>query len=173
MMSEDILLAAVIAPHGLKGEVRVKLFAAEATRLGAYGALHTRDGRVLNVAHARDAKSGEAIVSFAGIADRGAAESLKGAELLIRRDALPALDASEFYHADLVGLIAYDSEDRQLGRVAAIHNFGAGDVIEIVRDDGDSLLLSFTRANVPIVDISSKRLVVAVTEEVDARKTVE
>src|SRR6516225_4238801 len=99
-MSSDILLAAVIAPYGLKGEVRAKLFTSTAERLGAYGALHTRDRRVLNVASARAVKRGEAIVSFKGIADRDAAEALKGAELLISRDALPALDDSEFYHAD-------------------------------------------------------------------------
>lgn len=172
-MSSDILLAAVIAPHGLKGEVRVKLFASSAAKLGAYGALHMRSGHVLNVASAREAKAGEAIVSFKGIADRDGAEALKGAELFIRRDALPALDDTEFYHADLVGLSAYDSEDRLLGTVAAIHNFGAGDVIEIARDDGDTILLAFTRANVPVVDVETRRIVIAVPEEVEARKNVE
>lgn len=172
-MSSDILLAAVIAPHGLKGEVRAKLFTAAAEKLGAYGALHTREGRVLNVAAVRDAKGGEAIVAFKGIADRDAAEALEGAELLVSRGALPALDETEFYHADLVGLSAYDAEDRLLGSVAAIHNYGAGDVIEIARDDGDSVLLAFTRENVPVIDIKGRRIVVAVPEEVEARKNVE
>ena len=172
-MSSDILLAAVIAPHGLKGEVRAKLFTAAAEKLGAYGALHTRDGRVLNVASARDVKAGEAIVAFKGIADREAAETLKGAELFVARGALPALDESEYYHADLVGLSVYDAEDRLLGHVAAIHNYGAGDVIEIERDDGDSVLLAFTRENVPVIDLKARRIVVAVPEEVEARKSVE
>ena len=117
-MPSDILLAAVIGPHGLKGEVRAKLFTSAAEKLGAYGALRTRDGRVLNVAAARDIKGGEAIVAFKGIADRDAAESLKGAELFVSRGALPALNDTEFYHADLVGLSAYDAEDRLLGSVA-------------------------------------------------------
>jgi 16S rRNA processing protein RimM len=172
-MSSDILLAAVIAPHGLKGEVRAKLFTSTAEKLGAYGALHTRNGRVLNVATARDARGGEAIVSFKGIADRDAAEAFKGAELFVSRGALPSLDESEFYHADLVGLSAYDAEDRLLGRVSAIHNYGAGDVIEIARDDGDSVLLAFTRSNVPVIDIKGRRVLVAVPEEVEARKSVE
>src|SRR5690242_13592185 len=172
-MTSDILLAAVIAPHGLKGEVRAKLFTAPPEKLGVYGSLHTRDGRVLNIASVREAKSGEAIVAFKGIADRQAAESLKGAELFVARGALPALDATEFYHADLIGLSAYDAADRLLGRVAAIHNYGAGDVIEIERDDGDSVLLAFTRENVPIIDLETKRVVVAVPEEVEARKSIE
>src|SRR5215472_854010 len=172
-MSSDILLAAVIAPHGLKGEVRAKLFTSAAGKLGAYGALHTRDGRVLNVASARDAKEDEAIVSFKGIADRDAAEALQGAELFVSRGALPALDETEFYHADLVGLAAHDAEDRLLGTIAAIHNYGAGDVIEILRDDGDSVLLAFTRENVPVIDLEARRIVVAVPEEVEARKSVE
>ena len=167
-----ILLACVVAPHGLKGEVRTKLFT-EVGKLRAYGALSTGAGRILNVEGARETKPGEAIVSFAGIADRDAAETLKGAELYVDRDALPALDKSEFYHADLVGLSAFDTEDRLLGRVAAIHNFGAGDVIEIVRGDGDSILLAFTRANVPAVDLAARRLVIAVPEEVEAGKSVE
>jgi 16S rRNA processing protein RimM len=172
-MSSDILLAAVIGPHGLKGEVRVKLFTAGAEMLRTYGALHTSEGRVLNVAVARDAKAGEAVVSFAGVADRAAAEALKGTELYIARDALPALDQSEFYHADLVGLSAHDTEDRLLGRVAAIHNYGAGDVIEIARPDGDTVLLAFTRANVPAIDVKAGRVTIAVPEEVEARKSVE
>src|SRR5262249_29041318 len=131
VMSSDILLAAIVGPYGLKGELRVKLFTAGAQKLGTYGALHTNEGRVLNISSARDVKGGEAIIRFKGIADRGAAETLKGAELFVSRDALPALDESEFYHADLIGLSAYDTENRLLGQVLAIHNYGAGDVIEI------------------------------------------
>ncbi len=172
-MSSDILLAGVIGPHGLKGEVRVKLFTASADKLGIYGAVHTREGRVLNIASARDAKAGEAVVSFKGIADREAAEALKGSELFISRDALPALDPSEFYHADLVGLPAYDREDRLIGKIAAIHNYGAGDVIEIERPDGDTTLLAFTRENVPEIDVKARRVMIAVPEEVEARKSVE
>lgn len=172
-MSSDILLAVVVAPHGLKGEVRVRLFTSGAEKLGSYGALHTGDGRVLNVATARDVKAGESIVAFKGIADRDAAEAFKGAELFVSRGALPALDKTEFYHADLVGLSAYDAEDRLLGSVAAIHNYGASDVIEIARNDGDSVLLAFTRENVPVIDVKGRRIVVAVPEEVEARKTVE
>ena len=77
--------------------------------------------------------------------DRDAAEALKGTELFVARDQLPATGEEEFYHADLIGLEAQDSEGRTLGKVAAIHNYGASDVMEIARPDGDSVLLAFTR----------------------------
>lgn len=169
----DILLAAVIAPHGLKGEVRAKLFATEAARLAQYGALKTRDGRALVVAAARAGKPGEAIVRFEGVADRNEAEALAGAELFVDRAALPPLADSEFYHADLVGLSAYDAEDRLIGKVSAIHNYGAGDVIEIARGEDDTVLLAFTRENVPAIDTWAGRITIAVPEEIEARGNVE
>jgi 16S rRNA processing protein RimM len=165
----NVLAAKVIAAHGLKGEVRVRLFLSRASRLSEYGTLHARDGRAFKVAAVREAKAGEAILTFSDITGREGAEGLKSLELLIPREALPALDEGEYYHADLIGLSAYDAEDRLLGRVATVHNFGAGDVIEIARDDGNTILLSFTSANVPLVDLEAKRLVVAVPDEVEAK----
>jgi 16S rRNA processing protein RimM len=157
-----------MGPHGLGGEVRVKLFTDSAARLGTYGTLYTRDGRSLRVTRARAARPGEAIVSFKEVADRRAAEGLKGEELLVAREKLPDAGHDEFYHADLIGLRAEDREDRAIGHVRAIHNYGAGDVIEIERPDGDSVLLAFTRENVPLVDVKGGRIVVAVPEEVEA-----
>jgi 16S rRNA processing protein RimM len=167
-MLQDVLLATVIGPHGLKGEVRVKLFTDSAAKLSAYGALRTSDGRILRVLSARDAKPGEAIAAFEGIADRGAAEQLRASDLCVSREALPAAGENEFYHSDLIGLRADDSEDRAIGHVRAIHNYGAGDVIEIERPDGDSVLLAFTRANVPLIDVKAGRVVIAVPEETEA-----
>ena len=113
----------------------------------------------------RPGKPGEAVISFSGIDDRNAAEALKGTELFVAREALPATAEEEFYHADLIGLEAQDSEGRVLGKVAAIHNYGAGDVMEIARPDGDSVLLAFTRETVPAIDIAGGRIVVAVPED--------
>ena len=174
-MPRDVLLGAVIGAHGLKGEVRVKTFTANPETLGAYGPLHTEDGRRFTITHARANKPDEAIVRFAEIADRNAAESLKGTELFVSRSALPAVKDEEFYHADLIGLRAEDGEGRVLGAVAAVHNFGAGDVIEIRRDDGDSVLLPFTREVVPVIEIEAGRVIIAAPEEVEAetRGTVE
>ena len=113
------------------------------------------------------------MIAFAEVRDRNAAEALKGTELLVTRDALPAPDEDEFYHADLVGLEARDSEGRVLGKVAAVHNFGASDVIELVRDDGDQVHLAFTRETVPHIHIAEGYLIVAVPEDDEAGDHVE
>lgn len=168
-MGDEILLATVIGPHGLKGEARLKLFAVSAKSLRAYGPLHTRDGRTIVVREARDARNGEAIAAFDGVEERSVIEGLKGHDLLVSRDAFPEPAAGEFYHVDLIGLRAEDTEGRNIGRVEALHNFGAGDVIEIARPDGDTVLLAFTRENVPEIDSKNGRIVVAVPEEVEAQ----
>jgi 16S rRNA processing protein RimM len=174
-MPRNVVLGAVIGAHGLKGEVKVKTFTHSPEKLGAYGPLHTEDGRRFTITHARANKPDEAIVRFAEIADRNAAESLKGTELFVSRSALPAVKDEEFYHADLIGLRAEDGEGRMLGTVSAIHNFGAGDVIEIKRDDGDTVMLPFTREIVPVIEIEAGRVIIAAPEEVEAetRGTVE
>ena len=172
-MPRDVLLAVVIGAQGLKGEVKAKLFTATPDSLPRYGALHTRDGRKLVITAFRPAKQGEAVIAFGGVGDRNAAEALKGRELFVDRAALPETEDEEFYHADLIGLEARDSEGRMLGKVAALHNFGASDVIEISRPDGDNVLLAFTRETVPVIDIPGGRVVVAVPEDDEGNDHVE
>ena len=172
-MARDVLLAAIIGAQGLKGAVKAKIFTATPEALTRYGALHDAKGRLYEITAFRPGKSGEAVMSFQGVVDRNAAEALKGSELFIARDALPAPGQDEFYHADLIGLEAQDGEGRVLGRVAAIHNFGAGDVIEIARPDGDSVLLAFTADNVPTIEIPLGRIVVAVPEDDEENDHVE
>lgn len=168
-MHKDVLLGVVIGAQGLKGEVKVKTFTESPETLAAYGPLHDAGGRAFRVASCRAGKD-VSIVAFEGIADRTAAEGLKGTELFVAREALPQTAAQEFYHADLVGLRAEDGEGRVLGKVSAIHNFGAGDVIEIAREDGSgTVLLPFTREFAPLVDPGQGRIVIAVPEEVEAQ----
>lgn len=162
-----MLLAAVVGAQGLKGEVKVKAFTGSADALAHYGELHTRDGRRLTVTAVRASKSGEAVLTIAELRDRAAAEALRGVELFVSRDALPTPAHEEYYHADLIGLRAEDVEGRTLGTIQAIHNYGAGDVIEIARTDGDTILLPFTRETVPKVEIAEGRVVVAVPEEIE------
>jgi len=171
-MARDVLLGVVIGAQGLKGEVKVKTFTATPEGLGVYGPLHDKDGRAFSVAAVRAGKD-VAFVAFKEVVDRNAAEKLKGTELFVSRDALPATDSEEFYHADLVGLRAEDSEGRAIGMVRAIHNFGAGDVIEIARPDGDEVFLPFTREVAQEIDIASGRIVIAAPEEVEAGGNVE
>jgi 16S rRNA processing protein RimM len=166
-VSRDVLLAAVIGAHGLKGEVKVKTFTETPDALARYRRLHAKDGRVFTVAQLRPGKAGEAVATFAEVIDRNTAESLKGLELFVARDVLPEPAENEFYHADLIGLTAMDEADRVIGTVKAIHNFGAGDVIEIARSDGDSVMLPFAKDFVPVVDFSNGRVVIAEPAEVE------
>ena len=142
-MAERVLLGAVIGAHGIKGEVRVKTFTLTPDALGAYGPLTTDDGRRLQVGALRAGKPGEAVVRFDGVADRNAAEALKGRQLFVPREALPVPEADEFYHADLIGLQVEDTSNTVLGRVRALHNFGAGDVMEIETPSGATEFVPF------------------------------
>ena len=172
-MGQDVLLAVVIGAQGLKGEVKAKLFTAAPDALPRYGALRARDGRSFTITAFRPTKPGEAVIAFEEVRDRNAAESLKGTELFVDRAALPEPDDDEFYHADLIGLEARDSEGRMLGTVAGVHNFGASDVIELVRADGDSVHLAFTKETVPVIHIADGYIVVAVPEDDDGTDHVE
>jgi 16S rRNA processing protein RimM len=160
----DVLLAAVIGAQGLGGAVKAKIFTAVPDALTRYGALHDKSGKRFEITAFRTGKPGEAVMSFQGVNTREAAEALKGTQLFIARDALPPPEEEEFYHADLIGLEAHDSEGRVLGKVTAVHNYGASDVIEIARADGDNVLLAFTRETVPVIAIASGHIVVAVPE---------
>jgi len=165
----DVLLATILGAHGLKGEVRVKTFTETPDSLGAYGPLHARDGRAFTLESLKPGKDGEAVAAFVEIRDRETAEALKGVELLVSRARLPEAGTGEFYHADLVGLDAEDGEGRRIGKVLAVQNYGAGDVLVIAGDGGEEILIAFTRENVPEIDVKSGRVIVAVPEEVEAK----
>jgi 16S rRNA processing protein RimM len=164
-VARDVLLAAVTGAQGLKGEVKAKLFTAAPDALPRYGVLHTKAGRKLKITAFRPGKEGEAVIAFEGVRDRNDAEALKGVELFVDRASLPETDEDEFYHADLIGLEVRDSEGRVLGKVSALHNFGASDVLEFSRPDGDSVHLAFTRQTAPVINIAEGFIVVAVPED--------
>jgi 16S rRNA processing protein RimM len=155
-MAKDRLIemAVVGAAHGLKGEVRVKSFAADPMSLGGYGPLLASDGRSLTVAALRPASAG-LVVRFEGVADRTAAETLNGLRLFVPRERLPAAgDADEFYHADLVGLQVRDGGGRAIGAVTGIENFGGGDLLEITHHGRRGVLIPFSPAAVPVVSVA-------------------
>ena len=155
-----VLLARIGAAHGIRGEVRVKSYTADPLSLGAYGPVFSGDGRRFHVERLRPAKE-VVIVKFREVSDRNAAEALNGTELFVVRDSLPAPeDEDEFYHADLIGLSAEDEDGAPLGTVVAIHNFGAGDILEIAPPAAPSLLVPFTKAVVPRVELDKGRIVV-------------
>jgi 16S rRNA processing protein RimM len=166
-MAAPICVARIGAAHGVRGAVKLWTFTEDPLAVKRYGPLATKDGaRAFEVATAREAK-GHLVATLKGVATREDAERLNGIELYIARDKLPATDADEYYHADLIGLAAVSSAGEPIGRVIAIHNFGAGDIIEIAPPHGTTMLLPFTNAVVPTVDLANDRVVVELPAEIE------
>jgi 16S rRNA processing protein RimM len=156
-----IVLAVVTGGHGTRGEVRLKSFAEGPAALTDYGALERSDGGApLEVVSLRPTKDG-LIARFAGVSDRNAADALRGVELSVPRHRLPEPEPDEFYFADLVGLAAVRPDGEALGKVIAVHNFGAGDVIEVeLAGSLETIFVPFTREAVPEIDVAARRLIV-------------
>ena len=164
--SELICVGAIAGAFGVRGEVRLKSFCAEPEAIGRYGPLRTEDGREVRVRVTRPVKGGLA-ARLSGVATREAAEALKGTRLHVPRARLPEPEEDEYYHADLVGLSVVDTGGAPLGHVRAVHDHGAGAVLEVLGEAGE-LLLPFTVACVPRVDIAGGRLVADPPEETAA-----
>ncbi|MDK9697593.1 MAG: ribosome maturation factor RimM [Siculibacillus sp.] len=160
MSGDDrVLVGQVGAAHGIRGEVRVKSFTDPVEALADYGPLESSKGGRLTIERMRDQGS-MLVVKFAEIADRTMAEKLNGAELFIDRSALPEPEDEEtFYHTDLIGLVVVDEAGERLGEIVAVPNFGAGDLLEVRPAGGQTFLLPFTRACVPVVDVKAGRVV--------------
>jgi len=156
-----ICVGQIGAPHGVRGEVRLRSFTADPHAIAEYGPLQTEDGRSVDIESLRSAKD-YYVATLGGIRDRDAAERLTNAKLYVARERLPRLEQpDEFYHADLIGLAVVDRAGNQLGTVVAIHNFGAGDLIEVRANSGDATeLLPFDETNVPAIEITAGRIVV-------------
>jgi 16S rRNA processing protein RimM len=162
---DRVLVAQIGAAHGLRGEVRLRSFTADPMAVKDYGALESEDGaRRFEIQALRPAKD-VLIARLAGIADRTAAEALCNLRLFVARDRLPPPEADEFYHADLIGLAVVARDGRELGAVVALHDFGAGDLIEVKLAHGASVMLPFTKAVVPEIDVAGKRIVVELPED--------
>jgi 16S rRNA processing protein RimM len=162
-----ICVARIGAAHGTTGEVRLWSFTADPRAIAGYGALTTADGRTIEVASLRTGKE-FLIARIAGVTDRNGAERLCNLDLFIPRDRLPPPAADEFYHTDLIGLTAQDRDGKALGTVVAVHNFGAGDLLEIAPARGDTLLLPFTTEVAPEIDIAGGRIVLVPPVELEA-----
>lgn len=166
-MSQLVCVARIGAAHGVRGAVKLWTFTEDPFAVRRYGLLSSKDGkRQFEIATAREAKD-HLVATFKGVTTRDEAERLNGIELYVARDKLPATDADEYYHTDLIGLAAVTTDGDALGRVLAIHNFGAGDIIEIAPLKGTTLLLPFTNAVVPEVDIAGGRVVIALPREIE------
>lgn len=148
-MSARVTLAGIAGAHGIGGEVRLKLFAESLASLERHKVFEA-GGRTLTLTRLRPDKIG-AVAKFAEVADRTAAEGLRGVPLTVPRDTLPPLEEGEFYVDDLIGLPAVDTAGAPLGEIVAVENFGAGDILEIAKPDGKTFMVPFTPAAVPDV----------------------
>ncbi|MGZ5845134.1 MAG: ribosome maturation factor RimM [Xanthobacteraceae bacterium] len=166
-MPPQICVARIGAAHGVRGAVKLWTFTEDPLAVKRYGPLATRDGaRRFEVTSAREAK-GHLVVTLKGVTTREEAERLNGIELFVAREKLPATDENEYYHADLIGLAAVTTTDTPLGHVIAIHNFGAGDIIEIAPPQGATMLLPFSNAVVPTIDLAGGRVVIELPGEIE------
>ena len=160
MDAKRVMLGVIAGAHGGRGEVKVKAFTADPRALARYGALEDEAGGRAFKARVRGVARDLVIVRLEGVDTRDAAEALKGVKLFVARAALPAPRRGEIYVSDLEGLDAFDVAGARIGRVARVLNWGAGDVLEIARDDGGELLVPFAKRMVPVVDLDARRVVV-------------
>ena len=155
-----VCVAAVAAAHGVRGALKLKTFTEDPADVGAYGPLLDETGRELFRVRVIAAAKGGVIVQALGITDRDAAEALRGLRLYVPRARLPEPEDDSFYYEDLIGLAIEDTAGRPLGRVVAVHDFGAGEVLEYRDEAGHDGMVPFTTALVPEVDLAGGRLVV-------------
>ncbi|MEP9352969.1 ribosome maturation factor RimM [Xanthobacter sp. KR7-65] len=165
-MADRVLVARIGAPHGVKGEVRLFVFTEDPGAIQDYDPLTDASGRRrFRITHLRPAKD-HFVARLDGIGDRTAAEALTNVDLFVSRDALPAPEDEEtFYHADLIGLAVEDEAGGRIGTVTALHDFGAGDILEYAPTlpgvKTKTLMVPFTRDAVPVVEVAAGRVVIA------------
>jgi 16S rRNA processing protein RimM len=154
-----VCVGVVTGAHGVRGAVRVKSFTAEPADVARYGPLEDEGGEKRYSLRLVGSAKGVLIAQLAGVDDRDRADTLRGLRLYLPRSALPPPPEDEYYHADLIGLAAELADGTPVGQVRAVHDFGAGDTLEIDRAEGQPVMVPFTRAVVPVVDLQAGRLV--------------
>lgn len=157
---QRVCVAQIGAAHGLKGEVRLFSFTGQPDAVAQYGTLETEDGkRHFEIETLRAAKD-HFVARLRGVNDRNDAEALRNMKLYVARDRLPETEDDEFYHADLIGLSAIDKVGQPVGTVVAVHNFGAGDILEIGLLDGSKQMFAFDEQTVPRIDIAAGQVTI-------------
>lgn len=173
MSSARVIVAAVAGAHGVSGRVKLKTFTEVPANVGTFGPLTDESGERQFDVRVTGSTKGGVIAELSGIRNRDQAEALKGTTLHVERERLPALDdAEDYYQADLIGLEAVHVDGQRLGRVKAVHTLGAGEVLEIqppLRAGRPTLLIPFTQAAVPVVDLAGGQLTIDPPEEIEAR----
>ena len=154
-----VCLGVITGPHGVQGAVRIKSFTEEPERIAHYGPLTDETGDRWFEPQVIGAAKGVVIARLSGVENRDQAEALRGLRFHLPRAALPQPEAEEYYHADLIGLEAVLVDGTPVGRVRAIYDFGAGDTLELARPGGPPIVVPFTRAVVPSIELAAGRLV--------------
>jgi 16S rRNA processing protein RimM len=167
-MSDEVLVGVFGAPHGVRGEIRLKSYTQDPTTIAAFVALHDASGREFVLTAARPLKDDLLVVRVKGVADRDAAQKLTHVKLFVARKELPPPDEDEFYCRDLIGLRAETRDGVLLGTIVAVPNYGAGDILEVAPPAGETLLFPFTRAVVPHIDLAGGRVTIEPPQEIDA-----
>lgn len=164
-----LCVGVITGAHGVRGQVKIKSFTEFPEDVASYGPVEDRSGKRRFALDIAGETRGQLIVRVEGVRDRNAAEALKGTELYIDRDILPEPDEDEFYHSDLIGLAAETMDGAAYGTVRAMHDFGAGDLIEIALAEGGVVLLPFTREVVPEIDLDAGLVRIAPPAEIVVR----
>jgi 16S rRNA processing protein RimM len=167
-VSDRVCIGVIVGVHGVRGAVRIKSFTEVPADVAAYGPVEDDAGKRRFRPRLLGESKGVVLAQLEGVADRDAAMMLKGVKLWVAKSALPALEEEEFFYSDLVGMAAALTDGTALGRVKGVFDFGGGDIIEISGPKGE-MMLPFTRAVVPEIDLARRRLVVELPHEIEAR----
>lgn len=160
MSDEKIIVGSISGAFGVHGDVRLKSFCADPAAIADYTPLTRGDGTEIATLVVKGQTKGALIVRIDGVTSKEQADALRGTDLFAHRDQLPSLPDDEFYHTDLMGLTAFDTGGTRLGRVKAVQSNGADDLLEIADPSlKDSVLVPFTKRNVPTVDLTSGRII--------------
>ena len=159
MTAERLAIGAIAGAHGVRGQFKVKPFTAAPRDIASYGPVLAGQ-RQLTLAVKGVTANGLVIVAAAEITDREAAQALRGTELTVARDKLPAAEGDEIYHADLIGMAVETPDGEPLGRLVALHDFGAGEIAEVKPAKGASVMLPFAPDFVPEIDLDGGRVVI-------------
>jgi 16S rRNA processing protein RimM len=166
-----ICVGKVLSPHGIKGQVKIKSFTEDPETLAEFPVLYDGKKQINYRITLHSINKDVLIASISGVNDRTAAEGVKGKELFVERSMLPVLeDEEEFYYEDMIGLAVFSSQGEPIGQVKALHNFGAGDMMEVTCENGKDMLIPFTHKTVPVVDIAGGRVALGEVEVVVAKE---
>jgi 16S rRNA processing protein RimM len=157
---KHLCIGVITGAQGIRGAVRIKSFTADPLDIDAYGPVSDEAGKRTFELKSIGQSKGVVVATLAGVTDRNAAEALKGLQLFVSRDRLPPAEDEEYYHADLLGLAAELVGGEPLGRITAVYDFGAGDAIEVTQASGAVVIVPFTKAAVPTVDLAAGKVVI-------------